>query len=116
MEIKELDKSEIKELVKFYGEAALSSENKEEDMNSFEKEIVSAVGKDHLLISLEGEKIVGFLWSQIIEGKEGKRVDRVIMMLISPDKFGTGIGGGLLEKEREYAKKIGVDVLDIETR
>jgi hypothetical protein len=115
MKIKELDKSEIKELVKFYGEAALTSEQKEDEMNNFKKEIELAFGKDHLLIAMEGEKIVGFLRSQICEGKDCKRIDRVIMMLVSPEKFGTGISDQLLEKEKEYAKKIGVDVLDIDT-
>jgi GNAT superfamily N-acetyltransferase len=116
MEIKELEKNEIKKVVEFYGEVVLPEEKKEEELESFEKEISEGYEKDHMLVAIEDDKVVGFLRSQICEGKNGKKVDKVIIMLISPDKLGFGIGGQLLEEERCYAKKMCVDVLDIETR
>ncbi|MEE9152384.1 MAG: GNAT family N-acetyltransferase [Thermoplasmata archaeon] len=115
MEIKELEKSEIAKVVEFYGEVTLSAEGKEAGKKRFEEEITNAIGKDHMLLALEDEESIGFSWSQIHESKEGKKIDKVIMLLISPDRYGIGIGGQLMEKEREYAKEKGVDVLDIET-
>lgn len=114
MEIKELEKSEITKVVKFYGEVALSAEEKETGKERFESKITNALGKDHMLIALENEEIVGFSWSEISEARDGKKVDKVKMLLISPDKYGVGIGGELMERERVYAKENGVDVLDIE--
>ena len=104
MEITELEKSDIPKLVEFYGDVAISVEGKEEGMKKFETEINSAMGKDHILVALEEEKIIGFSWAQIRESKDGKKIDKIIMLLIPPEKYGIGIGGALLGKEREYAK------------
>jgi GNAT superfamily N-acetyltransferase len=88
----------------------------EDDKGDFENELKSAFGNDHMLVAMESEEIVGFLRSQIRENKEGKKVDKVIMLLVSPEKYGEGIGGELIERERKWAKDEGVDVLDIEVR
>ncbi|MEE9152387.1 MAG: GNAT family N-acetyltransferase [Thermoplasmata archaeon] len=87
----------------------------EQGKKRFENEINNALRRDHMLVTLEDEEVIGFSWSQIHESKEGKKIDKVIMLLISPDRYGIGISGQLMEKEREYAKEYGVDVLDIET-
>lgn len=116
MEINELEISEITKIVEFYGEVATSPEQREEKMEAFEKKINNAFGKDHMLVAVEEGKIVGFSWSEIREAKDGKKVDRVIMLLISPDEYGIGIGGQLMEKEKKYAMLKGADVLDIEVK
>ncbi len=116
MEIKELDKSEVVKVVELYKEGLSSIEGKEAVIDRFGDEIGLALGKDHLLIALENEKVVGFSWAQIRKEKNGMKIDKVIMLLISPDRYGIGIGGQLMEKEREYAREEGVDVLDIEAR
>ncbi len=116
MELKELEEFEVKKMVEFYKRVVLSPNDIEDDKGDFEKEIKNAFGEDHMLIAIEGEEIVGFLRSQVQENNEGKKVDKVIMLLISPEKYGEGIGGELIEKEREWAKDTGVNVLDIEVR
>jgi hypothetical protein len=116
MEIKELEESEIEKVVEFYKSAVLCSDEAEEDTGNFEKEIKNAFGKDRILIAIKNSEIVGFLRSQIFEKKDGKKVDKVIMILVSPEKYGEGIGGELVEKERKWAKDTYVDVLDIEVR
>ena len=114
MEIKELEEGEISKVVQFYSEVMLSAEEKKEGMEIFKEKIEKSFKKDHMLIALENDELVAFSWAQIQE-TAGRKVDKVIMMLISPDRYGVGIGGQLIEKEREYAKKMGADVLDIET-
>lgn len=114
MEIRELAKKEIKKAVKFYEDVVCTTEGKEAGMNNFEKDIIKAFKEDHILIAVEGEDIIGFSWSKMSETKNKKKIDKVIMLLISPDKYGVGVGGSLMEKEREYARKKGADVFDIE--
>ncbi|UCE38069.1 MAG: hypothetical protein JSW00_02160 [Thermoplasmata archaeon] len=114
MEIREMQKNEIAQVVEYYSGIVPPRENKEEDQRNFENEISKAFGSDHMLLALEDNKIVGFLRSQIQLNQDGKKVDRVIMLLIPLDRLGEGIGGQLIEREREYAKIKGADVLDIE--
>ena len=116
MEIKELEKSEIAQVVELYGEGVPTAEGKEAVMSKFGEKIEEALEKDHMLIALENEKAVGFSWAQIREMKDGMKMDKVIMLLISLDRYGVGIGGQLMEKEREYAREKGAGVLDIEAR
>lgn len=114
MEIKELEKSEIGNVVKLYGEVALSVEEKEEGKKRFEGEINNAFGKDHMLIAMENEDVIGFSWSRIYDDKGGKKVDKMIRLIILPEKYGMGIGGALIEKEMKYARDKGADIFDIE--
>lgn len=116
MEIKELEEFEVKKVVEFFKRVVLSPEDMEDDKGDFEEEIKSAFGKDHMLIAMERGEIVGFLRSQVLMNKTGKKVDKVIMLLVSPERYGEGIGGELIESERKWAKETGVDVLDIEVR
>ena len=114
MEIKELKKEEIAKLVNFFATYALSEEEKEHGKMMFENDIRSAFETNHMLIAQDGEEMVGFLWAHIHDNIKGKKVDNVKMLLISPDKIGEGVGGALLEKEREYAKDKDVDIIDID--
>ncbi len=116
MKIREPEESEIAKVIEFYKNVALSPEEIEDKKGEFEKEIKSAFGHDHMLIAIEGDEIVGFLRSQVLQKKDKKRVDTVILLLVSTEKYGEGIGGKLIEKEREWAKEKGVDMLDIEVR
>jgi predicted GNAT family N-acyltransferase len=116
MEIKELEEFELERVVEFYKSVELCSDDVEDDKGNFEKEIKDAFGKDHMLIATEQDEIVGFLRSQIFKKKDGKKIDKVIMLLVSPEKYGEGIGGELVEKERKWARDTWVDVLDIEVR
>ena len=114
MDIMELEKDKIGKLVDFFATYALSEPEKEHGRKMFENDIRSAFETNHMLIANEGEDIVGFLWAHIHDNVKGKKVDIVKMLLISPDKIGEGIGGQLLEKEREYAKDNDVDIIDID--
>lgn len=114
MEINELGKEDIGALVEFYANYALSEPEKEEGKKMFENDIRSAFETNHMLIAKEEQSIMGFLWSHIHVNSQDKSVDIVKMLLISPEKLGEGIGGLLLEKEREYAKENEVDILDID--
>jgi GNAT superfamily N-acetyltransferase len=116
MEIKELVKEDLGKLVEFYADIALTESQKEEGSKMFENDIRSAMETNHMLVALEDERIAGFLWAHIHLDKNNKKVDKVKMLLISPEKFGEGIGGQLVEAEREFAKNEGVDVLDIDIR
>jgi GNAT superfamily N-acetyltransferase len=116
MEIKELEEIEIKKVVGFYKSVGLCSDDIEDDKENFEEEIKNAFGKDRMLIAMESGEIVGFLRSQIFKKKDGKKIDKVIMLLVSPEKYGKGIGGELVEEERKWARDTWVDVLDIEVR
>jgi GNAT superfamily N-acetyltransferase len=115
MEIRELGKDEIGKLVDFYADIALSEALKDERRKMFENDIRSAWETNHMLVAMDDDGIVGFLWAFISVNKFDKKVDRVKMLLISPEKFGEGIGGALVEAERDYAKAEGVDLLDIDT-
>lgn len=114
MEINELGKEEIGNLVDFYANYALSEPEKEEGRKMFENDIRSAFETNHMLIAKVDEMIVGFLWAHIHVNTKDKKVDIVKMLLISPEKLGEGIGGQLLEREQEYAKEKAVDILDID--
>ncbi len=114
MKINELGKEEIGNLVDFYANYALSESEKEAGRKMFENDIRSAYETNHMLIAKENEMITGFLWAHIHVNAQEKKVDIVKMLLISPEKLGEGIGGQLLEKEREYAKEKAVDILDID--
>jgi GNAT superfamily N-acetyltransferase len=116
MEIKELETDEMPQILKFYGQVIVQDERTEDAKIKFENDIAYAMEEDHMILAFEDKKIVGFLWSQIVEGKSGKTIDRVKMLLIHPERLGRGIAGQLMEEEREHAKKIGADVLNIETR
>jgi hypothetical protein len=114
MEIKELEESEVAHVVELYGEVILSSEEKEEGKKKFEEEVKKALGRDHMLIALENGEVTGFSWSRIYEDRGGKRVDKMIRLIIQPEKYGMGIGGALIERETKYARDKEVDVFDIE--
>jgi GNAT superfamily N-acetyltransferase len=114
MEIKELKKENIEKLVDFFATYALSEPEKEQGRMMFENDIRSAFETNHMLVAQDGEELVGFLWAHIHDNLKGKKVDIVKMLLISPEKIGEGIGGALLEKEREYAKEKDVDIIDID--
>ncbi|UCG70546.1 MAG: GNAT family N-acetyltransferase [Thermoplasmata archaeon] len=114
MEIKELEKNEIEKVVDLYQDVALSDEEKEAGRKRFENDINDAFTKDHMLIAIENENVIGFSWSRIYEDMGGKRVDKMIRLIIPPEKYGTGIGGALIENEMKYAKEKGVDAFDIE--
>jgi predicted N-acetyltransferase YhbS len=114
MEIKELEESRVAEVVEFYGEVILTGEEKEEGKKKFEGEVKSALGKDHMLIALENGELIGFSWSRIYEDKGGKKVDKMIRLIVQPEKYGMGIGGALIEREMKYAREKEVDVFDIE--
>jgi hypothetical protein len=114
MEIAELRKEKIEKLVDFYAQYALSEPEKEHGKKMFENDIRSSFETNHMLLACEGEDIVGFLWAHIHDNIRGKRVDIVKMLLISPEKIGEGIGGQLLEREREYANANSVDIMDID--
>jgi GNAT superfamily N-acetyltransferase len=116
LEIKELENGEIPKLIELYGEVCPFTEDKESVMEKLERDLKDALGNDHMLIALENEKVIAFSWAQIHEDKKGRVVDTVKMLLISPSRYGMGIGGQLMEKEREYARYKGVDVLDIDVR
>jgi GNAT superfamily N-acetyltransferase len=116
MQIKELEEVEIKKVVDFYKTVVHYPGDVEYDEGDFEEEIKSAFGNDHMLIAIESNEIVGFLRSQVLKKKDAKKIDKVIMLLVSPEKYGEGIGGELIEKEREWARDTGVNVLDIEVK
>lgn len=116
MEIKELEEDDISKVVELYGEEIPSSEDKETVMYKLEKDLTEVLGNDHMLVALENEKVIAFSWAQIHEDKKERIVDTVKMLLISPYRYGMGVGGQLIEKEREYAREKGVDLLDIEVR
>jgi len=114
MEIKELEKSEIENIVKLYREVALSVVEKEESKKRFENDVNNALGKDHMLIAMENENVIGFSWSRIYDDKGGKKVDKMIRLIILPEKYGMGVGGALIEKEMKHARDKGADIFDIE--
>ena len=116
MEIRELTEADIGLLVEFYADFALSEDEKDRERKIFQKDIKSALKTNHMLIALENERIVGFLWAHIHTDSSKKKVDKVKMLLISPERFGEGIGGELVEAEREFAKKEGVSLMDIDIR
>ncbi|UCE74974.1 MAG: GNAT family N-acetyltransferase, partial [Methanomassiliicoccales archaeon] len=97
MEIKEMEKDDIPKVVEFFGEVVPSAQQKEADMNNFESELNKSLGKDHFLMALEDETVIGFLRSRIQEDKFGRILDMVTMLLISPERYGQGIGGALME-------------------
>jgi len=113
MEIKELEKVEIPSVVELFCDVRLNQEKNEEG-EKFEKEINEAFGKDHLLIAKEDENTIGFSWSKIYVDMEGNKVDKMIMVIIPTKRYGEGIGGALIEKERAYAQEKGIDIFDIE--
>lgn len=114
MEIKELEKSEIEKVVGLYQKVVLLDEENEAGKKRFESEINNALTKDHMLIAIEDENVIGFSWSRIYEDIGGKRVDKMIRLIIPPKRYGTGIGGALIEDEMKYARDKGVDAFDIE--
>lgn len=116
MEIRDMEKEDVPQVMEFYGQVMASSEDFENEKLKFENDLAYALGEDHLLLAFEHKKIVGLLWSQIVDDRSGKTVDLVKMMLIHPERLGRGIAGQLMEEEREHAKKVGADVLNIQTR
>jgi GNAT superfamily N-acetyltransferase len=116
MKIRKLEKDDITQVLEFYGQVIIQDENLEEAKVKFENDISYAMEEDHMLLAFEDKKMVGFLWSQIVESKSGKTIDKVKMILVHPERLGRGIAGQLMEEEREHARKVGADVLDIETR
>jgi GNAT superfamily N-acetyltransferase len=116
MKIRELEKDDMVQVLEFYGQVIVQDEKTEDAKVKLENDIAYAMEEDHMLLGFEDKKIVGFLWSHIIESKSGKTIDRVKMLLIHPERLGRGIAGQLMEEEREHAKKVGADVLNIETR
>lgn len=116
MKIRELDKDDVPQVLKFYGQVLVQDENLEAKTVKFENDIAYAMEEDHMLLAFEDKKIVGFLWARIVEDKSGKTIDQVKMLLIHPERLGRGIAGQLMEEEREHAKKVGAAVLSIETR
>ena len=116
MKIRKLEKDDITQVLEFYGQVVAQDENFEAAKVKFENDIVYAMEEDHMLLAFEDKKIVGFLWSQIVESRSGKTIDKVKMILIHPERLGRGIAGQLMEEEREHAKNVGADVLNIETR
>lgn len=114
LEIKELKENDISKVVELYSEGIPSSEDKETVMKKLERDLKDALVNDHMLIALENKKAIAFSWAQIHEDKKGRVVDTVKLLLISPFRYGMGIGGQLLEKEREYAREKGVDLLEID--
>jgi GNAT superfamily N-acetyltransferase len=116
MQINEVKEADLKKVVEFLKIVTLSPEEIRNGKGEFEEEIENAFGCDHMLVATKNDEIIGFSRSQIRENKQGKKVDKVIMLLIDPEKYGEGIGGELIEKERKWAKEIGVNILDIEVR
>lgn len=116
MEIRELEKGDVPQVMEFFGQVTAQDDDKENARIKFENELAYAIGEDHLLLALEDMKIVGLLWSQVVEDKSGKTIDLVKTMIIHPERLGRGIAGQLMEEEREHARKVGADVLNIETR
>ncbi len=116
MKIRELEKDDMVQVLEFCGQVIDQDERTEDAKVKFENGIAYAMEEDHMLLGFEDKKIVGFLWSHIIESKSGKTIDRVKMLLIHPERLGRGIAGQLIEEEREHAKKVGADVLNIETK
>ena len=116
LEIKELENGEISMVIELYGEVCPFTEDRKTVMDKLERDLKDALENDHMLIALEDEKVIAFSWAQIHEDKKGRIVDTVRMLLISPSRYGMGIGGQLMEKEKEYARERGVDMLDIDVR
>jgi hypothetical protein len=72
---------------------------------------------DRMILALEEERPVGFLWSQLSTDPEsGERVDEVKVMIIARDMFGKGVGGILLESEQEFAAKKHATLLKISVK
>ena len=116
MQVRELEKDDMPQVLEFYGQVIVQDERTEDAKVKFENDIAYAMEEDHMLLAFEDKSILGFLWSQVVKSKSGKTIDRVKMLLIHPERLGLGIAGQLMEEEREHAKKVGADVLNIDTK
>ena len=73
------------------------------------------VEQDRMISVVHGKKVVGFLWSIMYEDDTADQlVDDVIMILIDPEFQSRGIGGRLMEMEREHARVKGADIIKLQ--
>ncbi len=118
MDVVEAEESDIPAILSLYREAySGDTEILDSEFLDFKSKLEKCIKSDHMLIVKERGQIVGFSWSSIVAHKNSsKSIDKITMMLISPERYGEGIGGILLEREREFASRKGINILDIEAK
>lgn len=118
MEVVEAVESDIPAILSLYREACSGeAEIPDSELLDFKSKLEKCIKSDHMLVVKEKKETVGFSWSNISAHKNsGKSIDKITMMLISPERYGEGIGAILIEREREFASSKGIDILDIEVR
>lgn len=89
--------------------------DKEYDLSRIEQVIGARVGLDHMVSVFDGECLVGYLWGTLFEDPTQELlVDEVLMVLVHQDYYGRGIGGRLMEMEREHAREKGAGILKLQ--
>ncbi|KYK26534.1 MAG: hypothetical protein AYK23_02905 [Candidatus Proteinoplasmatales archaeon SG8-5] len=97
MELKEAGKSEIDDIIYLYEDKSGGSRP------GLKVEIEAALGKDRIVIAYLNDKPAGLLRSRLVRNPDGSVDDEVVEMIIARDSYGKGVGGALLNAEREYA-------------
>ncbi len=77
--------------------------------------IEEAFDQERMVVFDDDGDILGFLHSRSFEDVvTGKLIREILTLTINPAHFGEGIGGKLIEYEREDAAQKGVDVVKLE--
>ncbi len=85
------------------------------DEESLEDFLKARFEVDRMVVAEEEGELLGFLHSRKYRDAVSEDVIReVLSLVIHPDHFGEGLGGMLLEKEREMSSDEEVDVLKLE--
>jgi len=118
MEIREAVKGDLDEVVslEIASLGPVWTENEVDyDEGQVRDFVEKALDHDRMIVYDDAGDILGFLHSRSFEDiVTGKLIREILTLTIHPDHFGEGIGGKLIEYEREDAAERGVDVVKLE--
>ncbi len=85
------------------------------DRRSLKEYLRTSLRDDRMIVIEEEGEIRGFLHSfDYRDIVSGKKVREIVSLVVHEDHYGEGIGGELIENEREHSKEEGVNILKLE--
>jgi GNAT superfamily N-acetyltransferase len=110
MELREATREDIEDILEMY--RGVNEDTSLTDSLSYC--LTRNIGEDRMMLAVVDERPVGFLWSRLLTDPEtGAKRDEIKLIIIADDMYGKGIGGLLLEAEKDFAALNQADIMNI---